>query len=95
MVAHPDVLPTALSAARKVGLPINRIVLLKSFQTAGIHSTLDDLVAEGLGMEPGFAERELNSGEAKKKLAFLSFSSGTTGKPKVCEFESPFHIFHS
>jgi 4-coumarate--CoA ligase len=47
------------------------------------HSTLDDLVAEGLNKEPHFVERRLQPREAKTKVAFLSFSSGTTGKPKV------------
>jgi len=47
------------------------------------HLTLGDLVAEGLSSEPHFIERRFASGEAKTKVAFLSFSSGTTGKPKA------------
>ena len=35
-----------------------------------------------------FEERKLEPGEAKTKLAFLNFSSGTTGKPKVSSFSS-------
>lgn len=34
---------------------------------------------------PVFVEKRLAPGEAKKKLAFLCFSSGTTGKPKAVE----------
>ena len=45
--------------------------------------TISDLVKEGLSQYPSFKERKLNPGEAKTKLAFLSFSSGTTGKPKA------------
>jgi acyl-coenzyme A synthetase/AMP-(fatty) acid ligase len=86
IITHPAVLNTVLSAARKTGLPIDRIVLLESPANSAthIHFTLDDLITEGLSKEPDFVERRLAPGEAKTKVAFLSFSSGTTGKPKVC-----------
>ncbi|KAF8332096.1 amp dependent CoA ligase [Cantharellus anzutake] len=49
--------------------------------------TLDALIDKGLteyNVEGKvFPERRLAKGEAKTKLAFLSFSSGTTGKPKA------------
>ncbi len=45
--------------------------------------TLDSLVHEGLPKPPAFVERKLNRGEARTKLALLSFSSGTTGRPKA------------
>lgn len=82
IIAHPTVLKTALLAARIVGLPAERIILLNSASHTP-HSTLNDLVTEGLAKEPSFVERRLAPGEGKSKLAFLSFSSGTTGKPKV------------
>lgn len=44
---------------------------------------MPDLVEEGLARPTSFVERTLAPGEAKTKLAFLSCSSGTTGKPKV------------
>jgi acyl-coenzyme A synthetase/AMP-(fatty) acid ligase len=44
---------------------------------------VDDLIQNGLRSESNFVERKLQKGEAKTKVAFLSFSSGTTGKPKV------------
>jgi 4-coumarate--CoA ligase len=86
IITHLAVLNTVLSAARKVGLPTDRIVLLESSANSDthIHFTLDDLIAEGLSKEPHFVERRLAPGEAKTKVAFLNFSSGTTGKPKVC-----------
>lgn len=46
-------------------------------------TTLQQLVDYGLSKEQAFVEPILKPGEAKKKLAFFSFSSGTTGKPKV------------
>jgi 4-coumarate--CoA ligase len=50
--------------------------------------TVQSLIERGLGdlndNGPQFIERRLQKGEAKTKLAFLSFSSGTTGRPKAC-----------
>ena len=55
--------------------------------------TVDSLIQEGLSLPgpPLFTERKLAKGENQKKIAFLSFSSGTTGKPKVrfCSRFSP------
>lgn len=52
--------------------------------------TVQSLIERGLGdlnaNGPHFVERKLGKDEAKTKLAFLSFSSGTTGKPKVCPY---------
>jgi acyl-CoA synthetase (AMP-forming)/AMP-acid ligase II len=46
--------------------------------------TVQTLIEDGLRLgQPQFVERKLEKGEAKTKVAFLSFSSGTTGKPKV------------
>ena len=42
-----------------------------------------DLIALGRASKPNFVERKLAPGEGRTKLAFLSFSSGTTGRPKV------------
>jgi 4-coumarate--CoA ligase len=86
IITHPGVFNTVLQAARKVGLPADRIALLGSAAKSAslVQPTLDDLVAEGLSKEPHFVERKLAPMEAKTKVAFLSFSSGTTGRPKVC-----------
>lgn len=49
--------------------------------------TVQHLIERGIGElnanGPAFVERRLAKGEAKTKVAFLSFSSGTTGRPKV------------
>ncbi|KAI0943151.1 hypothetical protein AcV7_002378 [Taiwanofungus camphoratus] len=89
LIVHPWSHAVALAAAQAVGLSPDRIVLfapladLPSSRTS--HPTVDELVAEGLAQPPRFVERRLAPGEARTKLAFLSFSSGTTGKPKaVC-----------
>ncbi|KAH9946890.1 hypothetical protein B0H21DRAFT_822385 [Amylocystis lapponica] len=78
--------PIALDAARKVGLPLDRVVLFDLLPDGSKPCpTVSELVSEGYVAPPSFVERHLNPGEGRTKLAFLSFSSGTTGKPKaVC-----------
>lgn len=86
IIVHPAFLPAASEAASKCGIPAERIILLSDSQPSkskDVHPHLDDLIAYGLSQKPNFVERRLAKGEAKTKLAFLSFSSGTTGKPKV------------
>jgi 4-coumarate--CoA ligase len=60
-------------------VPADRIVVLDGTGA----NALEALVQRGLRTEPAYVERRLAKGEAKRKIAFLSFSSGTTGKPKV------------
>ncbi|EJD03679.1 acetyl-CoA synthetase-like protein [Fomitiporia mediterranea MF3/22] len=85
MVAHPDCLPTALAAARQAGLAADHIFLMDELRAKVPipFPTISDLVKEGLSKPTCFVERRLAPGEGKTKLAFLSFSSGTTGKPKA------------
>lgn len=85
LLVHPTVLETALSAAKKVGLSADRLVLFERLPNSifTLHTTFQDLITEGLTKDPSFIERGLAPGEAKSKIAFLCFSSGTTGKPKV------------
>ncbi|KII90730.1 hypothetical protein PLICRDRAFT_697218 [Plicaturopsis crispa FD-325 SS-3] len=77
-------LPVVLAA----GVLPERIVLLDVPPTpehvhTHTYATLVELVRYGLSQPPSFVERKLAPGEARKKLAFLSFSSGTTGQPKA------------
>ncbi|KAH9915887.1 amp dependent CoA ligase [Fomitopsis serialis] len=88
LVVHPWNLSVALEAAKIAKLPADRIVLLESLpekeKAAGAQfATVPQLVAEGAKAKKAFTERKLKKGEAKTKLAFLSFSSGTTGLPKA------------
>lgn len=79
---HLSVLSTALSAARKAGIPPHRIAIFQTAQEIipADQVSLDDLVSFGLSQSQNFAERRWSLGEAKTKIAFLSFSSGTTGR---------------
>lgn len=87
LIVHPDALTTALAAARAADIPPDRIIVFDPtppVQYRGNHCTVGELINQGLARpEPSYVERTLRPGEAKTKLAFLSFSSGTTGKPKV------------
>ncbi|EIW81328.1 amp dependent CoA ligase [Coniophora puteana RWD-64-598 SS2] len=82
IITHQASVNVALEAARRSGLPAERVVLFGNAPLLQL-VTVDALVDEGLAHPPGFVERRLRRGEAKQKLAFLNFSSGTTGKPKA------------
>ena len=84
IVAHSDFLPTALDAARLAGLPASRIARFSNAASRPSPvKTIDELVAIGASKPQGYEERKLRPGEGKTKVAFLSFSSGTTGRPKA------------
>ena len=87
MITHPELLPIALKAARTAGLSSDRIVL---FDAEGIsdevyrnHETVGGVLEFGLRNKTVYTDRILGPGEGRTKLALLSFSSGTTGRPKV------------
>jgi 4-coumarate--CoA ligase len=82
VVAHPASLEIALAATQAAGMSSSRIILFDAALTSGV-ATVHELVKEGLKADLAFKERRLKKGESKTKIAFLSFSSGTTGKPKV------------
>jgi 4-coumarate--CoA ligase len=86
LVAHPETLQVALSAAQTTKLSKDRIVLFNTtnpLSSQGTFFTIQDLISQGLSIPPSFHERHLRPGEGKTKVAFLNFSSGTTGRPKV------------
>lgn len=84
IISHSSGLAVAEAAARTVGLPAERIVLVdKTLGQAASHAAVPDLVQEGLKAPKSYTERKLKPGEGKTKIAFLNFSSGTTGLPKV------------
>ncbi|KAJ7729656.1 phenylacetyl-CoA ligase [Mycena maculata] len=82
LIIYPDALDVSTAAAKAVGLPLDRVLVFDVPNTsAGNLVTVDNLVQRGLRVK-AFSERRLRPGEGKTKLAFLSFSSGTTGTPK-------------
>lgn len=84
LITHSASLTTALVAAKESGISQDRIVILDSKSNSpGSYTNVEKLVREGLARGLSFTERRLAPGEAKTKLALLSFSSGTTGRPKA------------
>ena len=73
-------------AASAVDIPRTSIVVLDDNEKTASKSrslrTVDKLVAEGKGLPPVYSKK-LSPMEGRVKMAFLCFSSGTTGKPKV------------
>jgi len=83
VVAHPSCQETILAAAHATGLPHSRIVFLREAPSKHFW-TVDSLIAFGESSPDRFQERRFLSGEARKALAFLSLSSGTTGMNPSC-----------
>ncbi|KAI0752713.1 acetyl-CoA synthetase-like protein [Daedaleopsis nitida] len=82
IVTHSAVLSVAREAARKVNIPPERIILFDPVAGSTL-ADLQTLVSMGLREPQQYTDLRFQPGEAKKKLALLSFSSGTTGKPKA------------
>jgi 4-coumarate--CoA ligase len=80
-------LAVALAAAKIVGIPLNNVILLEG--SAPGYQTLEELILMGkaLGEElqipPYRIPKNLKNSQV---CGFLSFSSGTTGKPKAVIF---------
>ncbi|KAF4975016.1 hypothetical protein FDECE_18611, partial [Fusarium decemcellulare] len=76
-------LKIALRAAKAVGLPEERVFVLPmtgNKQPAQV--TIEELVNEGKNLpEPSL--KKWSSGQGARQVAFLSYSSGTSGLPKV------------
>ncbi|KAL0581189.1 hypothetical protein V5O48_000879 [Marasmius crinis-equi] len=80
--SHPESYETALLAAKDSGIPAERVILFNVPGSASSRTdlkTVNDLVQQGSKQPITFKEPRI---DARTKLAFLSFSSGTTGKPK-------------
>ncbi|KAK0466425.1 amp dependent CoA ligase [Desarmillaria tabescens] len=84
IIVYSAFLPTAMEAARTVGIPKDHIVLIDGPGNS-TYTSVENLMEYGNSKPINFTERKLNPGESKTKLAFLSFSSGTTGKAKAVE----------
>lgn len=82
--AYSTGLAVAEAAARTVGLTPGSIVLVDSVASGKApYATVSGLIQEGSKKPKSYTERKLRPGEGKTKVAFLNFSSGTTGLPKA------------
>ena len=70
----------ARQAATTAGIPQGNIIIIDK-TTDKSHRNVDDLIAEGMHL-PAVERITLAPGQSRKRLAFLSFSSGTSGLPK-------------
>ncbi|KAM0333567.1 hypothetical protein ACHAQA_002232 [Verticillium albo-atrum] len=78
-------LETALKAAKAAGIPDDRIFLLDTpgGSTAKVpFATLDDLIEEGKSL-PAVEPLRWNKGQGTRHVAYLCYSSGTSGLPKA------------
>ncbi|KAF8635269.1 hypothetical protein AX15_000492 [Amanita polypyramis BW_CC] len=82
IIVHSRFLKIAQAAARIVGLSQDRVISLQKVSN-DTNVTLDELVEFGSNQCSNVVPKRLEPGEAKTKVAFLLFSSGTTGKPKA------------
>ena len=81
-MAHPTCFTAAQAAGQKVGLADDSLILLEKSNVPLSRSTptIEQLIMFGSSESKTFKPLLLKAGEAKTTLAFLSFSSGTTGK---------------
>jgi 4-coumarate--CoA ligase len=75
LVTHMACLPIALKAARKAGLSENRIILVGEKDPSGKIQHFSALKSTERGVQKAVID-------PKEDLAFLVYSSGTTGLPK-------------
>ncbi|KAG2010345.1 phenylacetyl-CoA ligase, variant 2 [Coprinopsis cinerea AmutBmut pab1-1] len=87
LIVHPDCLDRAIQAASKNSIPLRNVVLLEAARSSSIKGsfeTIDGLISYSKSTRLiSFTEIKFAPGEAKTKIACLSFSSGTTGRPKA------------
>ncbi|KAF7299207.1 hypothetical protein MIND_00869400 [Mycena indigotica] len=85
IVAHSSTLTAVLDAAKRTGLPLDRIALIDAPAKAPV-VTLSSLVSPVLARgAPSFSHVgiKLKPGEGATRVAMLCMSSGTTGPPKA------------
>ncbi|KAG4273450.1 hypothetical protein FPRO04_14553 [Fusarium proliferatum] len=77
-------LSTALKAASAVGIPEKHIFLLPlpDNPSEGSFKTIEDVISEGQNLPP-LEVPAWTSGQGKRQVAYLCYSSGTSGLPKA------------
>ena len=75
---HANLLPVALSACNEFGIPKNHVYILEGNAPHGFRSFNDMVTTAKKQIEPSVGIKQVK----KDTLAYLLFSSGTTGLPK-------------
>jgi 4-coumarate--CoA ligase len=82
LITSSTLLSTALKAIKEVpSIPTNRIYLIDGVNHKS-QNTVEQLIQNGRRTKLPLKPLKMAKGEAKTKLAFVSYSSGTTGLPK-------------
>lgn len=89
-------LPVALEAASKCGIPKNRVYILNMPKEATggkgsprEYKTVDQLIEEGKSL-PRLEDLKWKKGQGARQTAFLCYSSGTSGLPVCADRASRF-----
>ncbi|KAI5867636.1 acetyl-CoA synthetase-like protein [Durotheca rogersii] len=79
-----ELLDTALKATRACGIPDDRVFLLRlpEASESAPFKTIDDLITEGRAL-PEIEPLAWSKGQGGRQVAYLCYSSGTSGLPKA------------
>jgi acyl-CoA synthetase (AMP-forming)/AMP-acid ligase II len=80
VIVHRKSFEIALQAAKANNIPLSHVFTIDDYLED--YSGVNDIIKEGRDLPP--IERIVfKKGESRRRLAFLSFSSGTSGLPKA------------
>lgn len=85
LVAHPELLPVAIAGAKKVGLPLDRILLYGDKEVDGFKPYSSTFPPEDTPESLLAPVVNLNGQAALETTALICYSSGTTGRSKGVE----------
>ncbi|KJA28435.1 hypothetical protein HYPSUDRAFT_128868 [Hypholoma sublateritium FD-334 SS-4] len=90
IISHEANMGTAYAAAREVGIPSQRVVILEdqdktpsAKRLTRDSATVEQLIERGIEINSAISDSKLMKGEGKTQVAFYNSSSGTTGAPKI------------
>ena len=81
LITSCALLPTALKAIEEIPAMTQNLVFVIDGRDHKTQKTIDQLIRDGRKID-SLKPLKLAPGEGKTKLAFISYSSGTTGLPK-------------